>query len=75
MRFIFSKVRSYPIDCILKVYEKQYQIFHACVGIHGDEVVGRELVLYLARSLLEQHGHDTAVTTLLDNTEIHILPR
>ena len=46
-----------------------------CVGIHGDEVVGRELVLYLARSLLEQHGHDTAVTTLLENTEIHILPR
>ena len=46
-----------------------------CVGIHGDEVVGRELVVYLARSLLEQHGHDTTVTTLLDNTEIHILPR
>ena len=38
-------------------------------------MVGRELVLYLARSLLEQHGHDTAVTTLLDNTEIHIVPR
>ena len=38
-------------------------------------MVGRELVVYLARSLLEQHGHDTTVTTLLDNTEIHILPR
>ena len=44
-------------------------------NIHGDEVVGRELVVYLARSLLEQHGHDTTITTLLDNTEIHILPR
>lgn len=43
-------------------------------GIHGDEVVGRELLLYLARALAEQHGLDSGVTSLLQNTEIHILP-
>ena len=43
-------------------------------GIHGDEVVGRELLLYLARALCQQHGLDSAVTSLLHNTEIHILP-
>ena len=43
-------------------------------GIHGDEVVGRELLLYLARALCQQHGLDSAVTSLLHTTEIHILP-
>ena len=43
-------------------------------GIHGDEVVGRELLLYLARALCEQYGLDPGVTSLLHTTEIHILP-
>ena len=43
-------------------------------GIHGDEVVGRELLLYLARALCQQYGLDPAVTALLHNTEVHILP-
>ena len=43
-------------------------------GIHGDEVVGRELLLYLARALCEQHGLDSGVTSLLHTTEVHILP-
>ena len=43
-------------------------------GIHGDEVVGRELLLYLARALCQQHGLDATVTSLLHTTEIHIIP-
>ena len=43
-------------------------------GIHGDEVVGRELLLYLARALAHQYGLDSSVTSLLHNTEIHIVP-
>ena len=43
-------------------------------GIHGDEVVGRELLLYLARALGQQHGLDAGITSLLHTTEIHILP-
>ena len=43
-------------------------------GIHGDEVVGRELLLYLARALCQQYGLDPVVTSLLHTTEVHILP-
>ena len=43
-------------------------------GIHGDEVVGRELVLYLARALCTQFGSDAAITELVSTTEIHLLP-
>ena len=43
-------------------------------GIHGDEVVGRELLLYLARTLCEQFECDSYVTELLRNVEIHLLP-
>ena len=45
-----------------------------CSGIHGDEVVGRELLLYLARTLCEQYKSDSYVTELLQNIEIHLLP-
>ena len=42
-------------------------------NIHGDEVVGRELLLGLARALCEQYGHDPGITTLLQTVEIHLL--
>jgi murein tripeptide amidase MpaA len=42
-------------------------------NIHGDEVVGRELLLALARALCEQFGHDTAITNILETVEIHFL--
>ena len=47
---------------------------HFAPGIHGDEVVGRELVLYLARALCQQFSSDSAITELLSTTEIHLLP-
>ena len=43
-------------------------------NIHGDEVVGRELLLALARALCEQYGQDSAITNLLRTVEIHLLP-
>ena len=43
-------------------------------GIHGDEVVGRELLLYLARALCQQFNSDSSITELLSTTEIHLLP-
>lgn len=42
-------------------------------NIHGDEVVGRELLLALARALCEQYGHDSAITNILETVEIHLL--
>jgi carboxypeptidase D len=47
-------------------------IYHA--NMHGDEVVGRELMIYLARHLLEQFGKDPKVTQILSNSTLYIMP-
>ena len=54
-------------------FSKAFYFLHYS-GIHGDEVVGRELLLYLARTLCEQYKCDSYVTELLRNVEIHLLP-
>jgi carboxypeptidase D len=45
-------------------------------SMHGDEVVGMVLLLNLAHHLAQNYGQPgyAAVTSLLDNTEIHLLP-
>ncbi|XP_023333834.1 carboxypeptidase E isoform X2 [Eurytemora carolleeae] len=43
-------------------------------NIHGDEVVGRELLLVLARFILEESKNNEEVRRLLKSLEIHILP-
>ncbi|KAG7201082.1 hypothetical protein KM043_017625 [Ampulex compressa] len=43
-------------------------------NIHGNEAVGRELMLHLIHLLVTTYGSDHFVTWLLDNTRIHILP-
>jgi len=42
--------------------------------MHGDETVGRELMIYLARELLDQHGSTGRLTRLVDNARIFIMP-
>jgi carboxypeptidase D len=42
--------------------------------IHGNEVVGREMLLLLVGHLLENYGQDEQVTRLVNNTRIHIFP-
>ena len=51
-----------------------FQLSTSPPGIHGDEVVGRELVLYLARALCQQFNSDSSITELLSTTEIHLMP-
>ena len=42
--------------------------------MHGNEAVGREMMLALARYLLENFSSDQRVKTILENTDIHIMP-
>lgn len=43
-------------------------------GIHGNEAVGRELLLHLIQYFVTNYHTDSYVKWLLDNTRIHILP-
>jgi len=42
--------------------------------MHGNEVVGRVLLLTLIEYLCTQYGANPNVTNLIDTTRIHIMP-
>ncbi|XP_045409355.1 carboxypeptidase M isoform X3 [Lemur catta] len=42
--------------------------------MHGDETVGRELLLHLIDYLVTSDGKDPEITNLIDSTRIHIMP-
>jgi hypothetical protein len=48
--------------------------FKYVANMHGDEIVGREMMVLLIKDLLENYGKDSAVTKLVDTTQIYILP-
>lgn len=48
--------------------------FKYVANMHGDEAIGRELVIYLAQYLLQNYGVNDRVTELLNNIDIHIMP-
>ncbi|XP_072341182.1 carboxypeptidase M-like isoform X2 [Scyliorhinus torazame] len=43
-------------------------------NIHGDEVVGREMLLQLIEHLVKMYKHDATITRLINNARIHIMP-
>ncbi|XP_062537827.1 carboxypeptidase D-like isoform X4 [Armigeres subalbatus] len=43
-------------------------------NIHGNEAVGRELLLHMIQYLITSYTSDPYIKWLLDNTRIHILP-
>ncbi|KAL3998457.1 Zinc carboxypeptidase family protein [Acanthocheilonema viteae] len=43
-------------------------------NMHGNEVVGREVMLYLIALLCESYGKNEYLTNLVNNVRIHIMP-
>ena len=43
-------------------------------NMHGNEAVGREMLLVLIKYLCEGYGREERITRLIDSTRIHILP-
>lgn len=43
-------------------------------NMHGDEAVGRELMIALSEYLAKSYGKNERITNLLDTTEVHIVP-
>ena len=43
-------------------------------NMHGNEAVGRELMLALARYLLQNYERDPRVRKIVSETDIHIMP-
>ena len=49
-------------------------MFKYVENMHGDEVVGREVLLYLIQYLCDHYGSDDTTTNLVDNTDIYVVP-
>ncbi|XP_063701049.1 carboxypeptidase D [Culicoides brevitarsis] len=49
-------------------------MFKYVANMHGDETVGRQLLIYLAEYLLYNYNSSSEVTSLVDNTAIFLMP-
>ncbi|XP_078392358.1 putative carboxypeptidase X1, partial [Cetorhinus maximus] len=57
------------------VHELGEPEFRYVAGMHGNEVVGREILIFLMQYLCQQYKqHNPRVVRLVDSTRIHLLP-
>jgi len=48
--------------------------FKYVANMHGDEAIGREMLLHLIKYLCKNYGVNPRVTNIIDTTRIHIMP-
>ena len=48
--------------------------FKYIANMHGDEIVGRELMVALIEDLASHYGNDSRITKMLDSTQVYIMP-
>lgn len=49
-------------------------MFKYVANMHGDEAIGRQLMIYLAEYLILNYGKIDRVTRLVDTTDIYLMP-
>jgi len=49
-------------------------MFKWVANMHGNEAIGRELVIAMCRYLLENYGKDDRVTSLVNGTDLWMMP-
>jgi carboxypeptidase D len=49
-------------------------MFKYVANMHGNEAIGRELVIFLSKYLIGNYGVDARVTKLLNSTDIWLMP-
>lgn len=58
----------------VSILEPGEPLFKYVGNIHGNEAIGREIIVYLAQHLLENYPTDGRVKKLVDNTNIFLMP-
>ncbi|XP_068623289.1 carboxypeptidase D isoform X2 [Battus philenor] len=58
----------------VKTVHPERPAFKYVANMHGDESVGRQLMVYLAQYLLANYGKDDRVSRLVNTTDIHLMP-
>merc|ERR1719392_236362 len=49
-------------------------MFKWVANMHGNEAVGRQMVMFMAQYLLENYGLDDRVTRLVNSTDLWLMP-
>ena len=71
-QLMFAKITAPESTGRLKVASRPE--FKYVANMHGDEIVGRELMVKLIEDLTKNYGKDNRITKLLDSVQIYIMP-